>query len=115
MERGKMFEGKVIKVVHPSGEIKNGIIAGCDEKKGITVISADKPDDILFCNSLQTPFDREMFGWFVEAVQEGKEWDFVEELAKRKGLSEIQEAFLRMSSMDKGALQEELHERCPFK
>jgi len=48
MAGGKMFEGKVIKVVHPSGEIKNGIIAGCDEKKGITVISADKPDDILF-------------------------------------------------------------------
>jgi len=45
-----MFEGKEIIIVHPSGERVKGIIAGCDEEKGVTVISAENPEKILYCN-----------------------------------------------------------------
>ena len=40
--------GKAVEVLKWDG-IKNGIIAGCDILKGITVVSEEDPEQILFC------------------------------------------------------------------
>jgi len=110
-----MFEGKEIIIVHPSGERVKGIIAGCDEEKGVTVISAENPEKILYCNIGENEEKKEQLRWFIEAAREEREWDIVEELVKRKKIKEKTTAFYRFTGRIVGALQEELHNKCPFK
>ena len=43
-----MYENKFVKIKQHK-TTNEGIVIGCDFEKGITIVDADNPDDILFC------------------------------------------------------------------
>jgi len=110
-----MFEGKEIKFVHPCGISLKGIIVGCDRNKGATVIQADDPEFILYCNSLKSEKDYEELEWFIEMVEKEETWDIIRYQIERGLINSIEANIIRNLALTLENKQKLFQQICPFK
>ena len=90
--------GKIVDVnVYSESKTHKGIVVGCDVKKGITIVSEDNMEDIIYCIKVNKVTDEhvKMFTQLCKDIMAGS-------IDIRRWQGNI-------------TSQEELHKMCPFK
>lgn len=115
----RKYEGSRVKCIHPISRVScNGIVAGMDEKAGITIVSEENPERIIFCAIPSDPGFIDDYNGLKEAIDKGIPFDEAKILAEAEGFPpELVEYILSQMSFirgNTGTSQEELEKRCAF-